>query len=48
MQCAKPWRRRPRRCGNIDWVELTDVRGHVQNGEIAHFQATVKVGFRLE
>jgi flavin-binding protein dodecin len=33
---------------NIGWFELSAVRGHVENGEIAHFQATLKIGFRLE
>ena len=33
---------------NIDWVEVTSIRGHVEDGEIAHFQVTMKVGFRLE
>jgi dodecin len=33
---------------NIGWFELAAVRGHVENGEIAHFQATLKIGFRLE
>ncbi|MCX4751400.1 dodecin family protein [Kitasatospora sp. NBC_01287] len=33
---------------NIDWFEVVQVRGHVADGAIQHFQATVKVGFRLE
>lgn len=33
---------------NLDWFELTTVRGHIENGAIAHFQATLKVGFRLD
>jgi flavin-binding protein dodecin len=33
---------------NIDWFEATEIRGHVVDGEVAHFQVTVKVGFRLE
>ena len=33
---------------NLDWFELTTVRGHIENGEIAHFQATLKIGFRLD
>ena len=33
---------------NLDWFELTNVRGHIEGGEIAHFQATIKMGFRLE
>jgi flavin-binding protein dodecin len=33
---------------NLDWVEVTGIRGHVEDGEIAHFQVEMKVGFRLE
>lgn len=33
---------------NVDWFEVTETRGHVADGEIAHFQVTLKVGFRLE
>ncbi|CAM2974301.1 hypothetical protein DFJ75_0300 [Williamsia muralis] len=32
---------------NIDWFQVVETRGHVENGEIAHFQVTVKVGFKL-
>jgi flavin-binding protein dodecin len=32
----------------IDWVEVTSIRGHVEDGQIAHFQVQMKVGFRLE
>jgi len=33
---------------NLDWFELAAVRGHIENGKVAHFQATLKVGFRLD
>jgi flavin-binding protein dodecin len=33
---------------HIDWIEVQNVRGHVKDGEIAHFQVTMKIGFRLE
>jgi len=33
---------------NLDWFEVTDIRGHFENGVIAHYQVTLKVGFRLE
>jgi dodecin len=33
---------------NLDWFEVRDVRGHIADGEIQHFQVTLKVGFRLE
>ncbi len=33
---------------NIHWFEVTETRGHVENGQIAHFQVTIKVGLRIE
>jgi flavin-binding protein dodecin len=33
---------------NLDWFETTEIRGRLENGEIAYFQVTLKVGFRLE
>ncbi|MET0976910.1 MAG: dodecin [Leifsonia sp.] len=33
---------------NIDWFEVVSVRGEVADGGVAHFQVTLKVGFRLE
>lgn len=32
---------------NIDWFEVIETRGHVENGVVAHFQVTLKVGFKL-
>jgi flavin-binding protein dodecin len=32
----------------LDWFEMTEVRGHIENGEIEHFQVCLKVGFRLD
>jgi dodecin len=32
----------------LDWFEVTSVRGHLEDGRLAHFQVTVKVGFRLD
>ena len=32
----------------IDWFEVTESRGHVVDGKVAHFQVTLKVGFRIE
>ena len=32
----------------VDWFEVSSVRGHVDNGEVAHFQVGLKIGFRLE
>lgn len=33
---------------HIDWFEVTQVRGHVKDGAVEHFQVGLKVGFRLE
>ena len=33
---------------NIRWFEVTGTRGHVEDGKIAHWQVTLKVGFTLE
>lgn len=33
---------------HIDWFEVLETRGHVVDGKVAHFQVTLKVGFRLE
>ena len=33
---------------NIDWFEMTEVRGHLADGQVADWQVTVKIGFRLE
>ncbi|MCX0247480.1 dodecin [Streptomyces sp. NPDC008163] len=33
---------------NLDWFEITQVRGQIENGRIAHYQVGLKVGFRLD
>jgi len=33
---------------NLRWFEVTETRGHIENGEIGHWQVTIKVGFTLE
>lgn len=33
---------------NLDWFEVTSIRGQLDNGEVAHFQVQMKVGFRIE
>ncbi len=33
---------------NIDWFEVIETRGHVADGKVAHYQVTLKVGFRLD
>ena len=34
---------------NLDWFEVVAVRGQIgDDGRVAHYQATLKIGFRLE
>ena len=34
---------------HLDWFEVLNVRGHIgEDGKVAHYQVTLKVGFRLE
>ena len=33
---------------NLDWFEVAETRGHIENGKIAHYQVKLKIGFRLE
>lgn len=32
----------------LDWFEVVETRGHIEEGQIGHFQVKLKVGFRLE
>lgn len=33
---------------HVDWFETVQIRGHVVDGHVEHFQVTMKLGFRLE
>ena len=33
---------------NVEWFEVMETRGHVEDGKVAHFQVVVKVGFRID
>jgi dodecin len=33
---------------HLEWFEVTEIRGHLTEGEIGHVQVTLKVGFRLD
>lgn len=33
---------------NLRWFEVTQVRGHLEDGKVAQFQATLKIGFTLD
>ena len=30
------------------WFEVVQTRGHIENGKVAHYQVTLKVGFTME
>jgi flavin-binding protein dodecin len=32
----------------LDWFEVTQIRGHLEEGAVAHYQVGLKIGFRLE
>ena len=32
----------------LRWFEVTDIRGHIEDGQIAHWQVSLKVGFSLD
>jgi flavin-binding protein dodecin len=32
---------------NLEWFEVTETRGHIKDGKAAHFQVTLKVGFKI-
>ena len=33
---------------NLRWLQVVETRGHIENGKVAHWQVTVKIGFTLE
>ncbi len=33
---------------NMRWFEVSEIRGHLEDNKIAHWQVTVKVGFTLD
>ena len=33
---------------HVEWFEVSEIRGHVQDGRVAHYQVVLKVGFRVE
>ncbi|MFK8844497.1 MULTISPECIES: dodecin [Streptomyces] len=41
-------KRAARTLRGLDWFEVTQVRGHIVDGDIEHYQVGLKVGFRLE
>jgi flavin-binding protein dodecin len=33
---------------NMQWFQVTETRGHIAEGKVAHWQVTLKIGFTLE
>ena len=33
---------------HLDWFEVTQIRGQIKDGDVEHFQVSMKIGFRLE
>jgi dodecin len=33
---------------NLEWFEVESIRGWINDGEVGHFQVTMKIGFRLD
>ena len=31
---------------NLDWFEVKEVRGHIEDGRIGHYQVRIGIGFR--
>lgn len=33
---------------HLEWFEVMETRGHIENGEVGHFQVVLKIGFRID
>jgi flavin-binding protein dodecin len=33
---------------NLDWFEVTQIRGHIEDGRVSHYQVGMKLGLRYE
>ena len=33
---------------HVEWFEIKEVRGHVRDGKVGHYQVVLKIGFRLD
>jgi flavin-binding protein dodecin len=33
---------------NMSWFEVKETRGHIDEGQVAHWQVTIEIGFRLK
>lgn len=41
-------RQSARSINHLEWFEVMETRGHIVDGEVAHFQVVLKLGFRIE
>ena len=32
---------------NLDWFQVGEIRGHIEDGRVGHYQVTLKVGFQI-
>jgi flavin-binding protein dodecin len=47
MRSTTPWLKPAKSIKHMEWFEVTETRGHIKDGKAAHFQVTLKVGFRI-
>lgn len=33
---------------NLEWFEVSEIRGHIKDGRVGHYQVMLKLGFRYE
>ena len=33
---------------NLEWFEVTEIKGHIVDGAVGHYQVCMKLGFRYE
>ena len=45
---ANALRRAKHSVRNMRWLEVGEIRGHIEDGEVAHWQVTATVGFDVE
>ena len=37
-----------KRINNLDWFEVKETRGYIENGKVAYYQVSLELGFRYE
>jgi flavin-binding protein dodecin len=33
---------------NMDWFNVTETRGYIENGQVAYYQVAIEIGFKYE